>query len=179
MRNVVVLFGKISSGKSTCALYVQKKYYYTVFEIGDNVRDSYRGDQNYTGTLADYANLHYSQGRLTYFVSNVISQSRNYQGNLLFSGVRTVEELSRLKDEFPNLILIRIECTTDNRSQRYYKEKSDNISFEKRDKVEDNWMKNEWDSIQFDYTIPNNDSLDDFYKRIDSVFSEIAKGDLI
>ena len=115
MRKVVALFGKTSSGKSTCSRYVKRAYDYKVFEIGNYVRDLYQKDPNYDGTLIDYANWNYEQGILTRFVSSAIARSKQFHGNILFCGVRIIEELACLKREYPDTILVRIDCSFDNR----------------------------------------------------------------
>lgn len=175
MRKVVALFAKIASGKSTCAQYVKREYNFKVIEIGDYVRDAFRNESPSKNTLIEFANYHYKSGILTAFIRNAIYDSRAYTDNLVFSGLRTNEELDCLLSEYPDAILIRIDCAYRLRCQRFEKEKKDNVSFELRDAIENEWIQNEWNDISFDYTIINNKGLKDYYVKIDEVFSCIMK----
>lgn len=176
MRRVVALFGKTSSGKSVCSRYVQNKYHYEIIEIGDYVRESYANSFNGTDNVVDYANWHYSQGTLPVFIMNAISYSKICEGNILFSGVRLIEEYLFLKNEYPDLIIVRIDCAEEIRKQRYYKGKDDRIPFNDRNAIEDSWIDNKWDYLKFDYVINNDGEIDSFYEQIDNVFAKIEKG---
>lgn len=178
MRIVIAIIARFASGKSACVEYIKQKYNYSVFEIGDYVRKLFNSELHDFSTLIEYAEAHYKQGKLDKFIKEAIAESTVVENNIIFVGIRSLQELDCFLSVYPEAIIMRIDCDTEIRKRRYNKLLKDMVSFEKRDRIENLWIDELWSSVFFDYIIVNNDSIHDLYKNIDDVFLDIVNNDL-
>lgn len=84
---------------------------------------------------------------------------------LIFSGLRTYHEFQYLRSVYCDLFVVRIVCSTEKRSDRYFKLNEDFVTSEARDKIENIWMQNGWENIYIDYEIDNNGTIESFYQK--------------
>lgn len=169
MRKIVCLIGKTSSGKTTLSKHFIRHFNYQVFEIGDYVRRAY--SNIFTDkTLLEFANSYYTEGKLTFFLKSAIEDSLSCKNNILFVGIRTLEEIKYLKSVYPNITIILINCSDENREKRYYKLSIDKDSFQKRNQIENIWMHDLLNFTTPDYVIFNDGTLSELYQQIDDLF---------
>lgn len=173
MRKVVALVGKTSVGKTTLSLYIKKCFDYQIYEVGDYVRKAYSSISPNT-TLLDFANSYYVEGKLSFFLESAIEDSMCQDGNVAFVGIRTLEELKKLKLVYPESLVILCNCSKKNREKRYYKSHMDKVSFVERDRVETIWMDSLLKTILPDYIIFNDGNLIQFEKAIDKIFNKLV-----
>ena len=158
---VIAVTGKCSSGKTTFSNYINCMYGYTVYEIGNYVRQAYNTFNSNNITLIEFVDKYYQRGNLSHFVQEAINNSLSeHQNNLIFCGIRTIDEFKYIKKEYSNSILVYIKCLDSYRKKRYVKFSKDLISLEKRTIIEDRWSGNINMEKIADYTIekysPNN-----------------------
>lgn len=174
MRKIIAIIGETTSGKTTLSQYVHTNYNYRVYEIGDYVRKEYKRIRA-NMTLMEFSNLYYTTGKITHFIELAIKDSQNCKQNMLFGGIRTIEEFKCLRKAYPNVTVILIKCDTDNRKKRYYKSHLDNVSIEERNRIETIWMKELLNTITPDYVIYNDNTLEDFYMEIQKLFTNVIE----
>ena len=123
---IIVIIGKCASGKTTCANYLRETYDFKVYEIGDYVRKQYMLHHEKKKRLLEYVNSVFHEGKLCNFVELAIKESKNQNNsNIVFSGIRTVEEFGRIRNEYHKVFLIRVICSDENRERRYKKKERD------------------------------------------------------
>lgn len=170
MKNVIVVLGKTACGKSAFSEFVSRHYGYDVYEVGDCVRKEYQ----ITSTnllLVQFADAYYHAGKLTHFIKCAIkdAQAKN-SCKVIFSGLRTAEELSCVAQAYPIYDIIQIICRSDIRSKRYIKKASDRVELSRRTEIEEGWASGFLDNVLPDYYLENNGSLEEFYQRINTIF---------
>ncbi len=173
---VLVIVGKCASGKTTCANFLKETYCFTVYEIGDFVRKQYSLNQGKYDDLLRYADSIYKKGMLSHFVQLALNESKKQQSeNMAFSGIRTIEELKLIRNEYPNLILINIVCNDKNREKRYKKELKDSVLLSERTSIENHWNKEGFGKL-IDYELNNNSTQDEFYSSIEKMIAKLLLG---
>ena len=168
---IFVVLGKTAAGKTTFSNFVKRKYGYYVFEIGNYVRSEYE-KSNQSLSLLEFANSFNRNGKLSYFVEQAIIESKKIKSdNLMFSGVRTVEELMCIKRIYPLLITVKITCSYENRKERYCKFSKDHVTIDDRNRLESIWAGEDFKNIHIDHEICNDNSIKCFHKKISNLFN--------
>lgn len=172
---VLVVIGDNASGKSTFSKYANQFYNYKVYEVGDYVRRIYKASKTKL-TLLSFSNSFFEKGEIDKFLKIAIQESKIQKNKrLLFSGLRTYKEFRCLQHAYPDLFVIHIVCSFENRSKRYFKLEEDYVTIKERNEIEGNWMSSGWENVQINYEIDNNGSIDEFYRKISYLFKEIIK----
>lgn len=173
---VIVVIGKCAVGKSTFSEFLNQIYGFNVYEIGNYVRKAFISSNIQDKTLIEFVDTFAQQGKLTYFVKNAIrcSLKENYN-NIIFSGVRTSDELECIQNKYPELLLVCINCSSFNRKRRYSKFTKDLVSLEQRSIIEKRWTDGSNPEDKADYIIDNNSSLEDFYSSISKMMMKYGK----
>lgn len=171
MQKVIGVIGKLSSGKTTLANYVHEHFNYGIYEIGDYVRKEY-GRTSTDMTLLEFSNAYYKMGQLSRFFLLAVRDAQTCAQDILFNGIRTLEEFLYLKKKYPQAIILKVNCSETNREHRYYKYDIDRVSFQERNQIETIWMHDLLNCITPDYTIYNDGSIDELYEKINTLFSK-------
>lgn len=173
---VIVVIGKCAVGKSTFSTYLNHIYGFNVYEIGNYVRNAFISSNVKDKNLIEFVDTFAQQGKLIYFVKNAIKCSlKGNHKNIIFSGIRTSAELECIQKEYPDLLLVHINCTNFNRKRRYAKFTQDLVSLEQRSIIEKRWTDGSNPEDKADYIIDNNSSLEDFYSSISKMMMKYEK----
>lgn len=170
LKNVIVVLGKTACGKSAFSEFVSRHYGYAVYEVGDYVRKEYQ-TTSMNLLLVQFADAYYHAGKLTHFIKSAIKDAHAKNScKIIFSGLRTAEELSCVAEAYPIYDIVQIVCRSDIRSQRYIKKASDGVELSKRTEIEESWASDFLDNVLPDYRLENNGSLEEFYQQIHTIF---------
>ncbi|MBU0546637.1 MAG: AAA family ATPase [Patescibacteria group bacterium] len=181
IKKIVGLTGEMGAGKDVFCQYVQKISNMPLFcfKFSDSLsevlkiffNDVTREDQQWLGI-----NLRERFGKdiLAKAIKKKIDSVN--EGLIILNGIRYIEEFDMIKEVGGDVIYITADSKTRwQRLQTREEKKDDNVSYEKfleLDKASTEILIPEMGKTA-DYKIENSGSLDDFYKKIDSVLAKI------
>ncbi len=172
--NEVIVIGFSNSGKSTLARYIGQKHNYDIFEISKYVMEGYIG-QTIFDTPIDFCDDCFHNGTLTQFAQRMIVESLQSDSKKVFVGPRTFEETELIKKMYPDAVVVGVVCDIVYRQKRYtisQMGKIPNRTLEERNEIEGRWGLSEEYIACSDRVIENNGSLEEYYARIDEMFSK-------
>ena len=155
---VLIIIGDNAAGKTTLSDYLEKEYGFLIVDMGNFVRMNYELYKKKDELLSEYAQRIVDTDEIVKINKEAVSYARKHCIPFIaFCGIRTLSAIRLITNEYSNVKIVKIECSLQNRRKRYFKQKKDNVRFDKRNAQEFIWMKQIYSNIQIDYII-NNDS---------------------
>lgn len=173
---IIGLAALARSGKDLFADYLVKKYNFKKVNTSDVLRDALIEDnkpatKDNMSILADEWRKQHGMDIVT---RRALESIKKYQGNIVVIGLRSLEEVELAKSLCNNFVLVAIKADDEIRySRRDSRDPQDRKSFFFRDE-RDTKKKGMGKVIeQAQYTLENNDTIEEFYSKIDKLLKEI------
>jgi dephospho-CoA kinase len=184
---IIGITGTLGAGKGTIVDYLVKNSGFVHFSAREDVIDKEiekRGLPITRDNMVLVANDLRKNYGPSYVAEELFKMAQNSDKNCVLESLRTAGEIESLrkKGKFYLFAIDAEQKTRYNRVQERKNTQSDNVSFEKFIEQEETEMKSDDPNKQnlskcismADYVFENNGTLEDLYKQVDEIISEIS-----
>ena len=178
---IIAITGEMASGKDAVTKHLMEKYHAHPFHFSDSMRDVL-DRLHLDETRENLVKL--SQALRQTFGEDIFSKvikadvEHNQHGIIVIDGVRRLSDVAFARAE-PNFVFIYVEASSEQRYERLTKRKQNVGDTTKtyEEFLQDHTLETEATipllRSEADYIIDNNGTLENFYKQIDEIMSQV------